>query len=385
MSLANILQSLSRLVVHLLAVKLALTCVIAHPPAEAATPSDVFVPGPGTRPEIFFACCDQGAQSLNVLLADRQLFSDLRDLHAGVAVAFDDLNPERARFVQRLSDSGIPAIAWLVLPREQGYYVNAANAAQTAARFAEFDVWTRQNNLRWQAIGLDIEPIFAEFNASGWHIFRMLLLRYFDYARVRHSREAYTALIQQMHARGYTVQTYQMNFLADERRAHSTILQRLFGFVDVHADKEILMVYTSFNHRAGAATVWSYGFDTQAVAVGSTLGSGDPQIEAKFGPLNWDEFSADLLVATHFSPMVGVYSLEGCLRQGFLPRLQAMDWQHGVTLPVAKVAGVHHFRLVFWALLWTASRLIYLLLALVVLAVVLILWRRRRVHLRSGA
>jgi hypothetical protein len=287
--------------------------------------------------------------------------------------------------VQRLNQSSIPAIAWLVLPREQGYYVNAGNAPQTAARFAALDAWNRQNNLHWQAIGLDIEPIFNEFKTSGWHIFRVFLHRYFDYARVGRSREAYAALIQQMHAQGYVVQTYQMNFLADERRAHSTILQRLFGFVDVRADREILMVYTSFNHRAGAAAVWSYGFDTQSVAVGSTLGSGDPQVDAKYGPLNWEEFSSDLLVASHFSPMVGVYSLEGCLRQGFLSRLKAMDWQQGVTLPAANVAGVHRFRLVLQTLLWTASRLVYLLFALVVLVVLLILWRGRRARVPSAS
>lgn len=358
--------------------------IFAAPAARPAS-SDTFVPGPGTPPEIFFACCDQGAQSLNALIADPQLFSDLRDLHAGVAVALDDLTPERARFVHHLNESGVPAIAWLVLPREQGYYVNASNAPQTAARFAEFDAWSRQNNLHWQAIGLDIEPIFDEFKNSGWHIFRLLIHRYFDYARVRRSRDAYSALIQQMRAHGYTVQTYQMNFLADERRAHSTFLQRLFGFVDVRADKEILMAYSSFNHRAGATAVWSYGFDTQALAVGSTLGSGDPLIDAKYGPLNWDEFSRDLIVASHFSPMVGVYSLEGCLRQGFLPRLKAVDWRQGVTLPAAKVAGVHRFRLVLCVLLWTASRLVYLLLALVLLAVLLIAWRRRRIDQRFNS
>ena len=75
--------------------------------------------------------------------------------------------------------------------------------------------------------------------------------------------------------------------------------------------------------------VWSYGHDTQTLAVGTTLGSGDAKTNAKFGPLNWDEFSRDVTVASHFSQTVGVYNLEGCVRQGFLPRLITMDWNQG--------------------------------------------------------
>jgi hypothetical protein len=113
----------------------------------------------------------------------------------------------------------------------------------------------------------------------------------------------------------------------------TTLLERLFGIVDLRAQsEEVLMIHSSFNHQAGAAMVWTYGPDAETIAVGSTSASGDPKMDAKFPPLNWDEFSRDLTVASHFSRIVGVYSLEGCVRQGFLPRLKALDWGQTVTI-----------------------------------------------------
>jgi hypothetical protein len=34
--------------------------------------------------------------------------------------------------------------------------------------------------------------------------------------------------------------------------------------------------------------------------------------------LSWDEFSKDLITASHFTHIVGIYSLSGCVQQGFL-------------------------------------------------------------------
>ena len=343
--------------------------------ASSVSSKGVYVPGPGTRPRLMFACCDQGKEALSALLADRTVFADLKELQAGLAVPIDDLSPDRAQLIHHLNEAGLPVVAWMVLPGGQGYYVNANNAPQTERWFVEFEKWTKENNLHWNAVGLDIEPDFREFQWPKWRLARTLLRRAFDAGRVLGPRQAYAALIHEMQAHGYRVQTYQFIFLADERRAHSTLLERLFGLVDVRGDEEVLMTYSSFNHKAGAAVVWSYGQDTQALAVGSTLSSGNAALDAKYGPLNWEEFSRDTIVASHFSRQVGVYSLEGCVRQGFLPRLKAMDWNQGVEIPVAALGRMHRFRAVVQGILWTASRLLYF--ATVFLLAVIWLVRRR--------
>ena len=343
-----------------------------------------------TRPRLIFAC-DRQTADLDALITP-ELISDLKELDAGIALSTEDLSPARAQIVRKLNAAGVAMTAWIALPKEQGYYVNASNAPQTAARFAEFDKWTTDNRLRWEAVGLDIEPTLNEYKALTDHKGQLLWLalrRAFDSGRVTRSREAYTALIQQIRARGYRVQTYQLTFLADERGAHTTLLERIFGLVDVRGDEEVFMLYSSFNHEIGAATIWQYGPDAQVVAVGSTASSGDAAMDARYPPLNWEEFSRDLIVAHHFSPTVGVYSLEGCVRQGFMPKLKAMDWTQEVVIPGAAVKKGMQVRHGVQAILWLASHLLYFvvvfLLVFAWLVRVIVRWRRRKREARIAA
>ena len=104
-------------------------------------------------------------------------------------------------------------------------------------------------------------------------------------------------------------------------------------------------------------------------------------MDAKFPPLNWDEFSRALSVARHFSSVVGVYNLDGCLRQGFLPRLKTMDWSQPVAIPVRAVGKAAGLRRLIFVLLWLASHIIYvalLFLRMVGWLVRLIVRRRKR-------
>lgn len=279
-----------------------------------------------THPQLIFAC-DRQTNELDSLFTP-QLISDLKELKAGVALSLEDLSPRRAKMVQQLNAAGIPMMAWIVLPKEQGYYVNASNAPQTAARFQEFDKWTTSYGLLWEEVGLDIEPTLNEYATLTGHkgqLIFLVLRRAFDSGRVYRAREEYAALIRQMQSRGYHVQTHQLAFMADERKAHTTLLQRIFGLVNVRGDREVLMLYTNFARQVGAALIWQYGPVAQTIAVGSTAFSGDSATDAKNLPLNWEELSRDLIVAHHFSSVIGVYSLEGCVRQGFMPMLKAMD------------------------------------------------------------
>jgi hypothetical protein len=45
---------------------------------------------------------------------------------------------------------------------KQGFYLNAFNADEAAARVRTFERWTSENGLKWAAVGLDIEPDFTE-------------------------------------------------------------------------------------------------------------------------------------------------------------------------------------------------------------------------------
>lgn len=360
----------------LLTVLLVGVCRFAVAPALASTPSaGVRVQGPAVTPQLMFACCDQGAGQMQSLFADPRVIADLKELHAGLAVAIPDFSPERAEFVRRLNQAGIPAIAWLLLPKEQGVYFNVENAPAAATYFAAFDAWSRSQGLRWDGVGLDLEPNFSELAAlkgHGWQLITTLLWRAVDGRRMLRARQEYSALISNIRSRGYFVQTYQLPYLPVERKAHSSLPDRLLGTVDVRGDQEVLMLYTSYARPLGAAIIWTLGTDAQAISIGIT--AGDPG--ANPAPLNWSEFSRDLIVAGHFSHLIGVYDLEGCVVHGFLPRLKTMDWSQSVTIPADAIRRADRRRRMLELILWISSHLLFLVVVLL-LAIVSIAWRWR--------
>jgi hypothetical protein len=343
----------------------------------AQAPTGIRVQGPGFSPEIGFACCDKGVEEMQSLFADRNVIPSLNELRAEVAVAILDFAPERTAVVRRLNQAGVRVIAWIMLPKEEGYYLNADNSPAAMARIVAFEKWTAENGLKWAAVGLDIEPNFAELAAlktHRWHLLITLIRRSLDGKRIERARTEYSRLIAELQSRGYAVQTYQMPYLPAERSVHSTFLDRLFGTVDVHGNEEYLMLYTNVARPIGAAMIWSLGRGAQGISVGSTDGETPPGVGS--GPLDWDEFSRDLIVASHYSRQLGVYDLEGCVRQGFLPALKSMDWNKSVVIPAESVRRAERLGLILRAVLWTSSNILYLISATLALCAWFV-WRRR--------
>jgi hypothetical protein len=318
------------------------------------------------------------------LLGDPGVIASLRDLHAEVAVAILDFTPERAQAVRLLNQQGIPAVAWIVLPKEEGFYLNADNAAQAAARMDDFEKWTDANGLRWAEIGLDVEPNFAQLAAlkgHRWHLFATLLRQSLDGGRIEHAQQAYSSLIREIQSRGYPVETYAMPYLPAERSVHSSLPDRLLGTVDVRGNDEYLMLYTSFARQVGAAMIWSIGPHAQSVAIGST--DGTSPAGSGTGPLSWEEFSRDLIVASHFSSHIGVYNLEGCVRQGFLSRLKDLNWSSSVTIPADSATRAERLGLIIRVVLWIASNLVYFIVIGFLLTAFFV-WRRRSTRQRAS-
>ncbi len=59
-------------------------------------------------------------------------------LKASVSLGIIDFSQERASVVSRLNQADIPVEAWLLLPKDQGYWFNLDNASQTITRYAGF-------------------------------------------------------------------------------------------------------------------------------------------------------------------------------------------------------------------------------------------------------
>ena len=199
------------------------------------------------KPRLTFFC-ELDPEPLAALMT-KPLLDQLRSLDASVSLGLIDLSAERARVVKRLNRAGIPVIAWLLLPKNEGYWFNTANWLPAARRYGALTTWTAENGLRWAGVGLDIETDIGEMRqllADPLKLAPVLLRRLVDTRQLDRAQAAYTALVQAIRADGYPVDSYTMPLLVDERRAGSRLLRRLAGWVDLPVDREVLMLYSSF-------------------------------------------------------------------------------------------------------------------------------------------
>jgi hypothetical protein len=333
-------------------------------------------------PDLTFAC-ELEAQPLQRLFANPQVIPFLQATHATVSLGILDLSAERADIVRSLNASGVPVTAWLLLPKDQGYWFNLDNYPQAIARYNQFKAWSQANGLLWARIGLDIEPdlrVLQTFKTNRLAALQLLTQTTFNRGRFSNGVRAYRELIRQIHADGYPVETYQIPFIVDERKAGSQVIQRLAGLVDLpEADREVLMLYSSFMRPWGQGILWSYGRQAQGVGVGITGGGVDTEGVLDTRPLNWAELQTDLLLAYQHSDHIFIFSLEGCVQHNFLPQLCDFNWSQPVQIPYIAAQRAESYRTVFQRGLWLTARPAWLLfgLALTVSAAALIARGRR--------
>jgi len=318
-------------------------------------------------PQITYAC-ELEPQPLQNLFANPDVIPFLQHTRATVSIGILDLTPERAEVVRQLNEAGIPTTAWLLLPKDQGYWFNLDNFPQAAARYEAFQSWSRAHQLRWERIGLDIEPDYHAMQLARNNRLaglNRLTRTAFQRQRLARGVRAYRQLIKQIHADGYAVETYQIPLIVDERKARSSFIQRLAGLVDLpEADQEVLMLYSSYMRPWGQGILWSYGSQAQGIGVGITGGGIDLEGMLDTRPLNWAELQTDLLLASQFTHNIFVFSLEGCVQQNFLPLLRAFDWTQPAQVPYSAARRTENYRSIFQRGLWMTARPAWLLFAL---------------------
>lgn len=280
------------------------------------------------HPPLTFAC-ELDSQDFKKLFTDPQLIEKLRSLGAGVAIGLKNFADERAEVVHKLNQAGIPVTAWLLLPVEEGYWFNLDNISFAEKRYRDFLAWTKKNQLEWLRVGLDIEPdlrMIQRFKQGIFPGLRMVLQKFRNRELTSEAGARYRALVRQIQIDGFTVESYQLPICVDARLANSKLLERILGILDLPVDHEVLMTYSSFSRPFGPAMVWNYGRSSTAIGIGSTGGGVNLDGIADTRPLNWNEFRNDLLIACHLKKDIFVFSLEGCLQQGFLDKLVLLDW-----------------------------------------------------------
>jgi hypothetical protein len=307
-------------------------------------------------PELTFYC-ELKAEPLKKLFENRFVMDDLKTLNASLSLGILDFSPERAQVVKKLNKLGIPVIAWLLLPEEEGYWFNADNHTQAVARYEAFKQWTAENKLKWAGIGLDIEPDINAMKHIRTQKLRMLpelLRRMVDKKHLHVAQEAYRTLVSQMHEDGFKVESYHFPLIVDERKVHSTVLQRVAGLVDLDVDTEVLMLYSSVLRPRGQEVLWQYAREADSIGIGNTGGGVDLKGVIDIPPLTWEEFANDLRMAYKIGKPVHIFCLEGCVGQGFLERLITLDCEQEPDIPKSNVIKVA--RSLLQAVLWTLQR-----------------------------
>jgi hypothetical protein len=310
------------------------------------------------RPHLTFFC-ELDAKEIKELFSDELITQKLKAMDASLSLGILDFSSERVDVVRRLNKAGVPVIAWLLLPKEQGYWLNLDNAPQAATYYGRFKAWSAKHKLQWHGIGLDIEPdirVMQQFIKDRSSGVEQILKKLFIPGHSQKAEYDYRALVTLMRGDGFFVESYQMPFIVDERKAGSRVLHNGVGLIDLPVDREVLMLYSSLDRTNGLGALLNYARDARAVALGSTGGGVKIEGVSETQPLYWQELKRDMLLAYQYVDWIYIFSLEGCVRQGFLDVIADFDWDQPVSLPIDEGEKVGGFRQLAQALLWITAR-----------------------------
>jgi len=320
------------------------------------------------KPSLTFFC-ELESEPLTQLFAGTKLATMLTRLDANISLGLLDLSAERAEVIKKLNRAKIPVSAWLLLDKDQGYWTSLDTIEETAIQYHMFKAWKSKYKLEFAAIGLDIEPKLNTVSALGsnaWSLASNLVNRYFSNRQYSENLAAARALIRSIRADGFAVETYQFPTVVDERAAKSNVLAKTLGIPPLSADREVLMLYSSFFPGYQDSILWSYAKQCQAVGVGSTGGGVEIEGVPPLKTLRWIDLKRDLLLASKAVDNIYIFSLEGCVANNYMDRLLDLDWNTEVIPPERSAMGISLVRKAGQGLLWTLSHPVEVALGIVV-------------------
>jgi hypothetical protein len=304
--------------------------------------------GDPDRPRLIFSTELAGEALLATLCAPGAL-DMLTAQGCGVAMPLPLLDDAAAAAARLLNQHGIATVACLRLPAKEGFAFNLQNYPRALSCYQDFHAWARQHGLRFEAVGLSMEPPLDDL-AEEWRRSARALARRFWLARENilypSAHAAYGELIVTMHLDGYEVHTFQMPMIADDRRAGATLIQRALDIVDLRSDLDVLICSSivpiePLGDDLGGALIAGYGANADAIGVGSIDEAGPSSLDAlaredadergpvseKLSTLPWPALRRDLLLAARYTDTIYVHSLEDCVARDLLPKIGALDWE----------------------------------------------------------
>ena len=281
--------------------------------------------GNSGKPDISFACELNGSDFAE-LFSDTSLVNELAEMQVSLVVGLMDFSSERTAAIQMLNEAGIPLVAWLLLPPEEGYWFNMYNGDKALRRYSDFKEWTTRNGLIWKGIGIDLEPDIKDAELALTHPFRMVwkaYIRLFERKSLENGQKLYNELLSAIKADGFQVESYIIPLIFKEREKKTTSFQKLLGILDVRTEKEIPMMYTSVIDNPGIIPY--YHRPDMPIGLGST--GGGVKIEGFEAPaISWENLERDLLISSELTGEIFIFCLETSVKRGFLPKIKNFDF-----------------------------------------------------------
>ncbi len=297
-----------------------------------------------SAPRLTFLC-DLEAADLDKIVTI-PVIKQINTLHARLSLGIRDFSPDRAKFVRRLSQEGIPVVAWIKPLPEDGFWFSRDNSFEAISRYRAFRSWSQKNELSWAGVGINFSPDPTDIERlvkDPWPTLPSIIRHLFTYRLTKRAENNYKILVQEIHLDGYKVESYIHPLIIDERKVGSKLIRLVFGMVDVQTDNEIWSLHTSTSRLLGAGLIGSYGIEAPAISIGDTDQFRQSKNKAN-QYLNWREFSRDLRLAWYYSDDLFIDNLKGCIDQGFLDMLLDFSWDEPILLPDEGTTRVDNLR-----------------------------------------
>lgn len=225
-----------------------------------------------TQQPIVTYICDMPDDALANFWSD-EVYAHLSINHMRISMAMRDTSDIRAEIVRRLNRQRIPVVAWIV-PDEHApardYRMHDADAFKE--RYQHIKQWSVAQGLRWDAIGIDIEPDVRDtvrFGDDPKVDYQTLIQRFGDRWHIDEATNRYQTVMALIHADGHTSESYEVPFVRDDRVSQSTVARRLLGLPDLAAHHTVVRLCSSTARPYGPGLIATYAPEYTAVIIGN--------------------------------------------------------------------------------------------------------------------
>lgn len=295
-----------------------------------------------------------------------------------ICMAIRDTSDIRAEIVRQLNRRRIPVVAWIV-PEEHAstHDYRMHDAEEFNTRYQHIHGWSISQGLRWDAIGIDIEPDIRDtvrFGDDPKVDYQTLIQRFGERWHIDEATTQYQAIMARIHADGYQSESYEVPFVRDDRVSQSTVARRLLGLPNVAAQHTVVRLCSSTARPYGPGLIATYAPEYAAAIIGNVDDGNDTN-----HPLSLAELLRDVAhVAACGVKHIYITEMAHIFASGWHEHIAQPTWLRQ-PLPVADETHrqVARMRAGLRALLWAGARPAVLLPLLIP---VLLLVRRMLRH-----